>query len=92
MSIFESLMLICFGLSWPISIAKALRTKTVSGKSPLFMFIVIAGYSFGIIHKVLYSSDWVIALYIVNLLLVAVDMALYFYYSAKNPDPTRKTA
>ena len=37
MSIFEAIMLICFGAGWPISVAKALRTKVVSGKSPLFM-------------------------------------------------------
>jgi hypothetical protein len=86
MSIFEGLMLVCFGLSWPISIAKALRTKTVSGKSPLFMSIVIAGYASGIIHKVLYARDWIIILYIINLILVAIDMSLYFNYSKKPPE------
>jgi hypothetical protein len=86
MSIFEGLMLVCFGLSWPISIAKALRTKTVSGKSPLFMSIVIAGYASGIIHKILYARDWIIILYIINLVLVAIDMSLYFHYSRKQPE------
>jgi hypothetical protein len=83
MSIFEIIMLVCFGLSWPISIYKSLKTKTVAGKSPLFMAIVIIGYASGIIHKVVYSSDWVIALYAANLLLVGTDMALYFYYVNK---------
>jgi hypothetical protein len=77
MSVFEIIMLVCFGLSWPISI----RTKTVAGKSPLFMTIVILGYASGIIHKALYSYDWVIALYAANLLLVGIDMGVYFYYS-----------
>ncbi len=86
MSIFEGLMLVCFGLSWPVSIAKALRTKTVSGKSPLFMSIVITGYASGIIHKILYSRDWIILLYIINLVLVAIDMTLYFHYSKKQPE------
>lgn len=81
MSIFEISMLVCFGVSWPISIAKSIRTKVVAGKSPLFMWIVIAGYASGIIHKILYSSDWVILLYILNLLLVAVDLMLYWRYS-----------
>lgn len=84
MSIFEVLMLVCFGMSWPFSIAKAIRTKTVAGKSPLFMGIVIAGYVFGIIHKVVYSFDWVIYLYALNLVLVAFDMSLYFRYSDRN--------
>jgi hypothetical protein len=81
MSIFEIMMLVCFGVSWPISIAKSLRTRQVAGKSPLFLLIVIAGYASGILHKVIYSPDWVIALYIVNLALVAVDLALYFRFS-----------
>jgi hypothetical protein len=51
MSVFEITMLFCFGVSWPISIAKALRTRVVAGKSPLFMAIVIAGYASGIIHQ-----------------------------------------
>ena len=62
MSFFELAMLICFGVSWPISISKALRTKVVAGKSPVFMSIVIAGYACGIVHKLLYSLDWVISM------------------------------
>jgi len=81
MSIFEVLMLVCFGLSWPISIAKSLRTRMVSGKSPLFMGIVIAGYTSGILHKVFFAPDWVIILYIVNLMMVAIDLALYLRFS-----------
>lgn len=80
MNLFEALMLICFGISWPISIAKSIRTKTVAGKSPLFMSIVVVGYSFGIIHKILYSYDWVLYLYILNLCMVSIDILLYFKY------------
>lgn len=35
-SIFEIVMLLCFAASWPFSIVKALRTKVVIGKSPVF--------------------------------------------------------
>ena len=80
MSIFEAFMLICFGVSWPISIAKALRTRVVTGKSPVFMAIVIIGYASGITHKLLYSQDWVIILYAANLIMVAVDLALYLKF------------
>jgi len=76
-------MLICFGISWPISIVKALRTKTVAGKSPLFMIIVMAGYASGIVHKLLYSYNWVIALYALNLIMVGVDLVLYIRYRKK---------
>ena len=80
MSIFEATMLICFGMSWPISIAKSLRTKVVAGKSPLFMVLLCFGYLCGIIHKLLYSMDWVILLYTLNMVLVAIDLSLYFRY------------
>ncbi|MFO7870207.1 MAG: hypothetical protein R6V03_02105 [Kiritimatiellia bacterium] len=80
MSIFEAIMLICFGVSWPISIAKSVRTKVVLGKSPLFMTVICFGYACGLVHKVLYSLDWVIVLYALNMVLVAIDLALYFRY------------
>jgi hypothetical protein len=81
MSIFEAIMMICFGISWPFSIAKAVRTKVVAGKSPLFMSIVFAGYLSGVIHKVVYCRDWIIILYLLNMVMVAVDLALYVRYS-----------
>jgi hypothetical protein len=86
MSIFEVFMLVCFGVSWPISIAKALRTRVVAGKSPIFMVIVILGYTSGIAHKLLFSRDWVIVLYAINLVMVAIDLMLYvkFYRSHEN--------
>ena len=80
MSFFEAIMLICFGVSWPVSITKALRTKIVLGKSPLFMGIVWLGYLSGIIHKVLHSFDWIILLYVFNMIMVAIDIALYYKY------------
>jgi hypothetical protein len=80
MSIFEALMLICFGLSWPISIYKSLKTKIVIGKSPMYMIIVCIGYLCGIAHKVFFSMDWIIILYAVNLLMVLFDLFLYYKY------------
>jgi hypothetical protein len=81
-------MLVCFGASWPISIAKTLRTRVVAGKSRLFLVIVIAGYASGIMHKILYSRDWVIVLYVINILMVTADLALYLRFSAA----TRRSA
>lgn len=80
MSIFEFIMLICFGISWPISITKALSTKTVAGKSPLFMIIIMTGYASGTVHKLLYSCDWVIVLYVLNFIMVGLDLLLYLRY------------
>jgi hypothetical protein len=94
MSLFEALMLLCFGLSWPVSIAKSLRTRVVTGKSPLFMSIVLVGYLSGIVHKCLYSRDAVLILYVLNTVFVAVDLRLYFRFHARaaGGDPRRTHA
>ena len=83
-SIFEILMLVCFAFSWPISIAKTLKTKKVSGKSPVFMVIIIIGYIMGVIHKCLYKHDFVIYLYAFNAVLVSFDLYLYMKYRVEN--------
>ncbi len=84
MSIAEALMLICFGISWPISIGKALRTRVVEGKSPVFMMVLMLGYSFGILHKLQQpQTDWVTLLYVLNLLLVATDLGLYHRFKPR---------
>ena len=83
-SIWEVLFLVCFAISWPVSIAKSLRTKVVIGKSPLFMSLIILGYIFGIIHKFLYSKDIVVFVYMFNALLVSTDLFLYYLYIGKN--------
>jgi len=71
-------------ISWPVSISKALRTKVVVGKSLPFMVIVCLGYLSGVIHKALYSLDWIIALDAVNFVLVALDLFLYGLYCRRH--------
>ena len=78
MSLFEIIMLICFGAAWPISIYKSYKSRKNSGKSVIFLFIIILGYVAGIIHKVLYSYDLVIYLYFLNCIMVFTDIYLYF--------------
>lgn len=84
MYIFEAIMLFCFGISWPISISKSIRTKKVTGKSPTFMIIVIIGYICGIINKLLNNSDWIISLYAINIFMVSIDLFLYYKYIPKD--------
>lgn len=77
MSIFEIVMLICFGISWPISIYKSYTSRSTKGKSVIFLYIVSAGYIAGILHKIFYYYDIVIVFYIINLVMVLADTALY---------------
>jgi len=44
------------------------------------MAVICVGYLSGILHKLLFSLDWVIALYALNLLMVATDLYLYYRY------------
>lgn len=78
MSIFEAIMLLCFGAAWPLSIAKSYKSRSAAGKSPYFLIVIIIGYIAGIINKVLYSNDIIMYLYILNLLMVSTDLALYY--------------
>ncbi len=82
MSIFEMVMLICFGVAWPSSIYKSYVSRTSRGKSLFFLLIVMAGYVSGILHKVFYSLDWVILLYLVNGCMILVDIMLHMRNSA----------
>jgi len=78
MSIFEAIMLICFGFAWPFSIYTSFKSKTAKGKSLLFLLVLLIGYLAGITHKILYSFDYIIALYILNFCFVFIDTLLYF--------------
>jgi hypothetical protein len=73
-------MLICFGAAWPFSIWRIWKTKVARGKSMWFLCIVLTGYVSGVIHKVLNSLDYVIILYIMNSILVSVDIVLSWRY------------
>lgn len=86
--ILEALMILCFGLSWPISIRKSWISRTAKGKSLFFEFFIWIGYIFGIARKfILWGAatsplDWLFYLswffYFLNFVEITIDMALYF--------------
>ncbi|MBZ9685833.1 hypothetical protein G9F72_005675 [Clostridium estertheticum] len=57
---------------------KSIKSRSTKGKSAMFLIIVIVGYIFGIIHKILYSRDIIMILYLINFLMVLVDLILYY--------------
>jgi hypothetical protein len=77
MSYLEVIMLICFGAAWPVSIYKSLKTRQVAGKSLLFLIVILTGYIAGVFHKLFFNYDKVIFLYMLNGVLVSVDIILY---------------
>ncbi len=80
MSVFEAVMLICFGASWPVSIWRTYKVKNPVGKSIGFLLLIIIGYVAGIANKVFGTMDWVLWLYILNLVMVSADLFLVIYY------------
>ena len=77
--VFELIMLICFGLSWPISVYKSLKSKSTQGKSVVFIIAIIIGYVAGIAGKIISRQfTYVFALYWLNLTVVSFDLTLYF--------------
>ena len=82
----EALMILCFGLSWPISIYRSYKSRTAKGKSFFFEVLLWIGYGFGIVRKVLQlqtgnNLDFLfylgMAFYCFNLVAITVDMVLY---------------
>lgn len=70
-SMFEVAMLVCFGLSWPISIHKSITSRTTKGKSIAFEYFVWLG-------KLLApQKSYVLIPYVLNLAMVSIDIALY---------------
>ncbi|WP_235379259.1 hypothetical protein [Pseudoflavonifractor phocaeensis] len=75
--IFETIMLICFGLSWPFNITKSLRSRTAKGKSLQFEICIVIGYLFGIAGKFVAGNvTYVVAVYVLDLLMVTTDILL----------------
>ena len=75
--VFEMIMLICFGLSWPFNIAKSIRSRTAKGKSIWFEVCIIVGYLCGLAGKFISGNvAYVAAFYILDITMVTVDLAL----------------
>ena len=76
--IFETAMLICFGLSWPLNVIKAYKARTTKGTSLPFILLIITGYIAGITAKrVSGQINYVLAVYLLNLVIVSLNVAVY---------------
>lgn len=83
----EAFTILCFGLSWPISIRKSFISKTAKGKSLFFEVFLLVGYAFGICRKMIQFTmlDCTGAIfflsfffYILNFIEISIDVGLYF--------------
>ncbi|MDI9470714.1 MAG: hypothetical protein QM296_10995 [Bacillota bacterium] len=90
--ILESMMLILFGISWPVNVLKSWRTRSAKGKSLLFLCLIFAGYIAGTCMKLLYSRDYVMVFYLFNMTFVGADILLYFRNRRLDRDRERTAA
>ena len=78
-SILETVMLVCFGFSWPLNVMKACKAKTAKGTSLPFILLIVTGYIAGITAKVITNQiNYVLIAYIVNLAIVSFNIVIYF--------------
>lgn len=77
--ILEIIMLVCFGLSWPMSLVKNIKAKTAKTMSLSFTLLIIGGYIAGITAKILSNQvNFVLIAYLLNLAIVSMNVVVYF--------------
>ena len=84
--ILEIIMIVSFGVSWPMNVVKSWKARTTKGKSLAFLCLIIFGYIAGIASKFVnpaymadFSEKWyVLFFYFLNITMVTVDLCIYF--------------
>ena len=84
--ILEVIMIVSFGVSWPLNVIKSYKARTAKGKSIVFLCLIIFGYIAGITSKFInpvfmaeISQKWyVLFFYLLNLFMVTLDLLIYF--------------
>ena len=77
--LFEALMLVCFGFSWPLNVIKAYKARSAKGTSLAFIILIITGYVAGITAKFInHQLNYVLAVYFLNLAIVMSNLVVYF--------------
>jgi len=78
-SILETIMLVCFGFSWPMNLIKAYKARTAKSTSLPFILLIITGYIAGICAKLASGNlNYVLIAYLLNLAIVSLNLVVYF--------------
>jgi bacteriorhodopsin len=76
--VLEALMIISFGISWPLSIIKSYKARTTKGKSLFFLILSTVGYICGITSKLVSGKiTYVFVFYVINLCMLITELFLY---------------
>lgn len=77
--ILETVMLICFGCSWPISVINNIKAHSAKNMSIGFILLILSGYIAGITAKLLtHNYSFVLIVYVLNLIIVGANVVVYF--------------
>ena len=78
-SVFETLMIVSFGISWPVNVSKAIRSRSTKGKSIMFDYFILAGYICGLISKFMtHTFNLAFWFYFPNVIMVFTDIVVYY--------------
>ena len=81
--ILETIMLVCFGFSWPMNLIKAYKARTAKSTSLPFILLIITGYIAGICAKLASGNlNYVLIAYLLNLAIVSLNLVVYFRNAA----------
>ena len=83
--LFEIIMVVSFGASWPMNVMKSYKARTTKGKSLGFLCLILFGYVAGITSKLINESymatigeKWyVLFFYVLNCIMVSADLCIY---------------
>ena len=78
--ILKIIMVVSFGISWPLNVIKSYQARSTKGKSLWFLVLIFFGYICGIASKLTADSyKWyVLFFYILNFVMVGIDLMLYW--------------
>ena len=74
----ETAMILCFGISWPLSIIRMYKSWSTGGKSILFSSFILLGYLCGTCGKIVsHNYNLAFVFYIINTVMVTADILLW---------------
>lgn len=87
-TVFEIVMVLCFGASWPFNIIRAYKARTAKGTSIYFTLLIGIGYIGGILSKIFMAAakgaeywDWLkivaFVFYFINLAMIISAIVIY---------------
>lgn len=83
-NVLEMIMIIFFGLSWPLNIYKLIKNRSAKGVSVWFYYFIDLGYAAGIAAKFINMNNgtevpfYVLFFYILNFCMVLAGIIIYY--------------